>query len=80
MNIITNSDIKKFLTLVKEGLKKGTSKDLRIHSRGTCSEDSDAATKYYVSVEFSFDISSEYVEEALSEDFITDEEIDKELP
>lgn len=65
MNIITNADVKKFLTLLQTGLKNGKRKELKNYScTASCGNDKD----YYVHLEFSFYINKEIVEDTFIED------------
>lgn len=68
MNIITNSDVKKFLTLIKAGLKNGNKKELRIHDSASFFDGITVAKSHYVSVEFSFHIDPDKLQELFIEE------------
>ena len=72
-SIITKSDIKKFIYLLKEGVKNGKRKDMKIYSSASTLDGTGVATGYYVSLEFSFMIDPEHIEDLLNEDFIENE-------
>ena len=76
MNIVTKSDTKKFITLVKAGLKNGTSKELKNYSSATKHDGIDVVKEYYVSLQFSFRINPEDIEQLISDDLM-DNEIDE---
>tara|TARA_R110000772_G_scaffold46279_7_gene105707 strand:+ start:452 stop:694 length:243 start_codon:yes stop_codon:yes gene_type:complete len=73
MNIITKSDIKKYLALVKAGLKNGTSKELTNYSSSTKHDGTDVVKEYFVSLEFRFMIKPEDIEQIISEDLMDNE-------
>ncbi len=76
MNIVTKSDKKKFIALLKAGLKNGTSQELKIYSSARKYESMDVVKDYYVSLEFKFDIDVEHIDEIVFND-LTDNEIDE---
>ncbi len=64
MDIITNADIKKFLTLVKAGLKDGMDKELEIKTNRNVYKD-----EFHIKVEFSFKIDGCIIDELFVEDY-----------
>ena len=75
MNIITTSDVKKFLALLKAGLKNGRSKELKTYSSATKHDGIDVAKEYYIHLEFSFSINPDDIDKIISEDLM-DNDID----
>jgi len=73
MNIITKSDKKKFIQLLKMGLKNGIQKNLTTYSASTSHHGTPVVKEYYVSLEFQFLIDPEHIEKLLAEDFIENE-------
>ena len=73
MNIITKSDTKKFIALLKAGLKQGTSKELKTYSNASKLGGTDIAMNYYVNLEFSFHITADKINDIVSEDFLSNE-------
>lgn len=73
MNIITKSDIKKFIALIKVGLKKGHSKELTIYSDAERHHGTRIPKEYYVSLSLKFRIDPESVEKIVAEDFLDNE-------
>lgn len=76
MNIITKSDTKKFIALLKAGLKNGKLKELRSHSSATNHEGLDVVKSYYISLEFRCRLLPEDIDDILTEDLM-DNEIDE---
>lgn len=68
MNIITNADVKKFLTLLQIGLESGRQKELKSYSATTNYDGINAVKDYYVHLEFSFRIDKEIIESLFIED------------
>lgn len=68
MNIITNADVKTFLTLLKAGLKNGRRKALKNYSMGTPYDGTDIIKEYYVNLEFSFFIDGDVIDQVFAED------------
>lgn len=76
MNIITNADVKKFLTLLQIGLESGRQKELKSYSAATNYDRISAVKDYYVHLEFSFKVDREIIENAfVEEDFDTTSQI-----
>jgi len=73
MNIITKSDTKKFIALLKAGLKKGNSKNLMSYSSSINHDGTPVVKAYYVSLEFQFMIAPEHIDEILSNDLMENE-------
>lgn len=73
MNIITKSDTKKFIALLKIGLKKGERKEMKNWSNVTMFNETDAPEEYYVSLEFNFFINPEDVKNIISNDLMENE-------
>ena len=78
MNIITKGDVKKFLKLVKVGMKYGTNKELKNFSSNLADKNNDGDQKYYVSLDFSFSISKNIIDGVfIDDDFDVSNEIKK---
>lgn len=73
MNIVTKSDVNKFLKLVKLGLNHGTAKNLKNYSRATMVDGTNIPKSYYVSLELSFNIDPEHLGQMLFDDSIETE-------
>lgn|GEM_PF-2214515 len=73
MNIITKSDKKKFIQLLKLGLKNGTQKNMTTYSGTTNHEGTLVVKEYYVSLDFRFLIDPEHIDKLIAEDFIENE-------
>ena len=72
MNIVTKGDVKKFLHLLKVGLKSGSRKELKNYTSATTISGTDIPKEYYVSLEFSFTIDPSEIEELIQEDSFDD--------
>lgn len=68
MNIITNADVKKFLTLVQAGIKTGKQKTLKNYTSGSTYDGTNVVKDYYVSLEFSFHVDREIIDSLFAED------------
>lgn len=68
MNIITNADVKKFLTLLKAGMQNGKQKSLKSYTDGSAYDGTAVVKDYYVSLEFSFRVDREIIENLFAED------------
>jgi len=68
MNIITNADVNKFLTLIKAGMKHGKKRELRNHTSGSTYNGTNVVKEYFVSLEFSFFVDSGIIDELFAED------------
>ncbi len=76
MNIITTSDVKKFLKLLQAGLKQGDKKELKTYTHGTMYDDTPVVREYFVKLDFSFTISREVVDDIFAEeDFDASEQL-----
>ena len=62
MNIVTQSDVKKFISLLKAGLKAGQRKNMKVHTSTTVFDGTDVPKSHYVNIEFGFIIPHEEVE------------------
>lgn len=62
--IITKSDRKKFLALLKAGFQAGTKQDMRIYSSSSFT----GSNEYYVALEFKFNISESEAYKIITED------------
>jgi hypothetical protein len=68
MNIITSSDVDKFLKLLKAGLKDGRKKELKEYTSATTFDGTSVVKEYYVSLEFRFMIDREFIDNMFIED------------
>jgi hypothetical protein len=69
MNIITNADVKKFLTLLKAGMKNGRKRELKNYTSATTPYDAAGAAKeYFVSLEFHFFIDGDILGSLFTEE------------
>jgi hypothetical protein len=68
MNIITNADVKKFLTLVQAGMKHGKKRQLKNYTNGSAYEGTNVVKEYYVSLELSFTVDREIIDNLFTED------------
>lgn len=62
MNLITNADVKKFVTLLKAGLANGKRKELKVYTNGDSYDGTDITKNYFVSLEFYFHIDPQIIE------------------
>lgn len=67
MNIITKSDVKKFIALLKAGIKKGFRKEMTSYSSSL------NEGEFFISLTFNFSIKSKDVEHIVSDDAIENE-------
>ncbi len=72
MNIVTKSDVKKFLHLLKAGLKSGERKELKIYTDTKTLDGTNIPIDHYVSLEFRFRVKDEDLEELIREDSYDD--------
>lgn len=70
--IITKSDRKKFLALLKAGFQAGIKQDMRIYSSSAFEQ----SGSYYVSLEFKFTISGSEAEKIITEDSMDNDILD----
>lgn len=78
MNVITKSDVDKFLTLLKAGMKHGRKKELKHYTNGSAYDGTDVVKEYYVSIEFAFHIDREIMDEYFAdEDFDVSKKVDE---
>jgi hypothetical protein len=68
MNIITNADVKKFLTLVQAGIKHGKNRNLKNYTSGSTHDGTNVVKEYYVSLELSFRVDREIIDNLFVED------------
>jgi hypothetical protein len=68
MNIITNADLKKFLTLVQAGMKHGKKRELNNYTSGLTYDGTNVVKEYYVSLELSFTVDREIIDNLFAED------------
>jgi hypothetical protein len=68
MNIITNADVKKFLTLVQAGLKNGKKRELKNYTSASTYDGINVVKEYYVSLELSFTVDREIIDTLFAED------------
>lgn len=68
MNIITKSDVEKFVKLLRAGLINGKRKELTTYTSATTYDGTEVVKEYYVSLEFKFLVDQDKVEEAFIED------------
>lgn len=73
MNVITKSDIKKFLYLLKAGLREGKQKELKTYTSATCVDGTDVPKEYYISLEMNFRINPEAVDRLMAENYFDEE-------
>lgn len=73
MNITTKSDIKKFIALLKVGLKNGTSKEMTNYSSATKYDGIDVVKEYYVALDFRFKIKPEFIDAIVFNDLMDNE-------
>ena len=74
-NIITTSDRKKFIALLKAGLKHGIRQNLESDSGTDFISGTNAPKMYHIRLHFEFQLEPNHIEALLSED-MTDNEID----
>lgn len=70
MNITTTADVKKFLTLIKAGLKHGERRELSNYTSATHHEGTSVVKSYYCSLELRFTVDAAIIDELFAEDDI----------
>lgn len=73
MNLITKSDVKKFIELLKGGLTSGTKKEMSVYTSASTYDGTGVPKEYYVSIEFKFMCDPQMIEDIQNKDAFDNE-------